>query len=136
MAKKTTIHDLPVAWKNVSFGDKTVSIGFSMSRGKTSPAAIDKILTGKRLTCKLFAGIGEGEDNGQSRAFSDGDLDVEAVFDSSGFGVRSKRFTGTLSTTIASVDAATISHFAKRDGRIEVSAVEDIDEDAADDKEE
>ena len=35
-----------VSWKNVSFGDKDVSIGFSMSRSKYSPVAIDKILTG------------------------------------------------------------------------------------------
>jgi hypothetical protein len=122
MAKKA-IHELPVSWRNVSFGDKDVSIGFSMSRGKHSPMAIDKILTGKRLSCRLFAGPGTDGD-GQPSLIEDSDLELEAVFDSSGFGVKPKRYTGTLSTTIANVDSATIAKFAKRDGRVEVTSIE------------
>lgn len=129
MTAKKPVYELPVKYGSVTFGDTTVSISISMSRGKLKPNQIDEIFTGKRLTMKLFAGVA-GSKDGQKTAFEDGDLTVEAVFDSTGFGTKAKSYTATLSTAITSVDSKEFSQFAKRDGRAEISAIADDEDDA------
>lgn len=57
---KETLHEIPCGYKNVTFGDKTVSMGFSISRNKEwTPNKIMSIFVGKRLTVKLFAGTSD-----------------------------------------------------------------------------
>ena len=131
MAKDKPI-EIPVSFKNVTFGDKLVSIGFATSRTKSFPPnKADSILTGKRLTLKIFVGAPAAD--GQTRAFADGDMELAGVFDTSNLSVSSKRYSGTLSAPIESIDDSMIRQFAKRNGRIEITSVEKADnEDAGD----
>jgi hypothetical protein len=126
MAKKA-IHELPVSYNNVTFGDTTVSIGINISRSKHKPNDIDKMLVGKRLDLKMFAGVAGGQE-GQQSLVEDSDLEVSGIFDASGVSIKPKSFGATLSATIGTVDDEVLKTFAKRSGRIEVYSVDDAEE--------
>lgn len=125
-APATAETKVPCKFKNINFGDKIVSIGFSVSRGNLTVGQADKLLTCKRLTVKLFAStVGSAE--GQSTMFKDGDLDIEGVADCGGFTAGGKAISGSLAFLINSIDGPMLSKFAKRDGQIIVTKVEDTD---------
>jgi len=128
------VKEFPVSYGNVSFGDRTASVGLSISRGNCTVNEADKAFTGKRLTMTMFAGPpGSG---GTPSAFADGDLEVTAVFDSTGFSAKSKKIGLTVSAMLEDIDPATFSQFAKRDGRIEIASIEDADGDGGEEGDE
>lgn len=117
--------EVPCSFKGVNFGDKIVSIGIGISRGNITPALADKTFTSKRLTVKLYAGVAKSAE-GQTTAFADGDLEFEGVADVAGFNAKAKNITSSLAFMIESVDGPLLSKFAKRDGRIVVSKVDEV----------
>lgn len=133
--KAPTVKDLGISYGNVSYGDALVTIGCKVARGNLSVAKADSILTGKQITCQLHAGVTADADPKQGRMFKDGDFSIEGVFQSKGFSVTAKRISFSLSIPIKSLPkGASPEMFAKREGRMELVYVEDIDESTDEDE--
>lgn len=136
MARKNTSTEttFPVAYSNVNFGDKTVSMGFSISRGNITPAQADKLFCGMRLTVKATASSIKAKSGSNGTAdtmFKGSDLDIVAVVDINSYRVTAKTIGSSLKFAIESIDRKTLSMFSKREGQLIISKVQKAD-DAAD----
>jgi len=139
VAKKASdnVLELPVVFSNVNIGDKTCRLGISISRGNITPTQADKRLCGKRLTGTIFAAPdGVSTTNGQQALpGADGDLEMAGIFDVKGFTVSTKSIGAGLTFALASIDIETLAHFAKREGRIVITGVQELEADEEDEDE-
>lgn len=137
MAKQTAILELPVAFGNVNIGDATASVKISISRNNLKPAAADKHLCGMRLSGTIYAapsGVSTG--NGQKALpGADGDEEIAGIFDVKGFTVTPKKISAGLTFSLKDLDIGTLSHFAKRDGRMVINGVQKIEDEEESDEE-
>lgn len=135
MAKKETVLDLPVAFKSVSFGDKTARLGVSVARECLKVNQADKGLCDKRLTGTIEST--DSENDGQGRLDGmDTTLRLTGIFDVKGFRVDSNQIGFGLTFSLKDLDRAVLSEFAKRSGRLIVEGAEAIPDDAEDDPDE
>jgi hypothetical protein len=134
MAKKieapSAILDIPVAFGNVNVGDTTARLGCSSGRGTggLTITQADRNLCGKRLKAKILARTSGGSDQG-SLPGAEADPEIEAVFDVKSFNVSGKHIGFGLTVQINSINISTLTHFAKREGRLAISEIADIPED-------
>ena len=135
MAKnKTVLLELPVAFGNISIGDKTARVGVTISRGNLTPSKADKELCGKRLIGQIVA-VPEGtQPENEPLPGMNGDISLAGAFDVKGFGVTSKHITLGLTFAIKSIKVEDLAHFAKRDGRIVVNETQALSEDDEDEE--
>ncbi len=136
MAAASEVLDLPVSFKGVSFGDKTARVGVALDRTsvKLKLSDFDKNLCDKRLTGTIKSKPSETDGQGRLEGF-DGLLEVNGTFDVKGFKVSSNSIDFGLTFSLKDLDRATFSEFAKVGGRLIVTGVEDIPEDAVDEEE-
>jgi hypothetical protein len=124
--KGTALLDVPCEFKNVNIGDKTARIGVAVDRGELSVTDADKKLCEQRLSGRIVAKPpGSHGDQGALDGMEDDQI-IDAVFDCKGYGVSSDSISFGLTFMLASVDIATLSHFAKRGGRLIVNEAEDL----------
>lgn len=132
MAKKAQtengVVELPVRYGNVSIGEDTARLGVRISRGNLTPGKADALLCGRRLTCQLTC-VPRGKDADQPTLPGvDVGRQVEAVVDVKAVSMTRKNIGAGLTFALAEVDLDSLVHFAKRDGRISISKVEDLDD--------
>lgn len=126
--------ELPVHFSNVSIGDTTCRIGVGISRGNITVAQADASMCGRRLTGKLIAQK-NGDAPGQAALPGIPDPELEGIFDVKGFSVTTKRLSIGLTFALAGMDLATLAGLAKRDGRLIINKVEDLDSDDEEEEE-
>jgi hypothetical protein len=126
MAKKSApVLELEGSFGNVTVGEKTMKIGFTLERKKLSLSKADSTLCDKRLTGTLTARPIGWEPDQKGLDGMEEDAEVKGSFDIKGFRVSSDILHFGLTFMIKSVDISMLARFAKRDGTI---CVEDVDE--------
>jgi hypothetical protein len=111
---------------NLNVGDEVCRIAVRIDRSKLKLADADKLLCSRRITCKLvFDNGGSGETPQLPGA--DDKLTVKGSFDTKSFGVNAKSIAAGLTANIKDIDLEELTKFAKREGRIEISGVVDIE---------
>jgi hypothetical protein len=136
MAKKAAtengVVELPVRYGNVSIGEDTVRLGIRISRGNLTPGKADALLCGRRLTCQLSC-VPRGKDVDEPTLPGvDVGRQVEAVVDVNAVSMTRKNIGAGLTRSLADVDLDSLVHFAKRDGRLTITKVEDLDDKGGD----
>lgn len=139
MAKKKPESDalleLPVSFGNLNVGDETARLGVSVSRGALTVSQADKHLCGKRLTGEILARTnGAQADQGALPGLVD-DITVEGVFDVGGFTASPKKIGFGLTFLLSASDVTQLARFARREGRVTITGIENIPDDEADDGE-
>lgn len=123
--------DIGVDFGGVSIGDATCRLGVKVTRGQLPLSVADECLCGRRLTGSVVA-AGKDDAPGQLHLVDISDR-VDGTFDVARFGVAPDSITFGLTFSRESVDVETLSHFAKRSGRLVVESVEVIPADDEDD---
>lgn len=119
---------IPVAFKNLSVGDETTTLGFSVIRERLNIDAAEQAFCGKRL--KVCILVGAGSDPDQGALWDDVQYRVDGIADAKKFSVTPKLINSSLKFTLSGVDVEELSHFAKRDGILIVTKVTDAADEA------
>lgn len=131
MAKKAkaepAVLELPVAFSNVSIGDKTCRVGVTVSRVSLTVSQADKNLCGRRLTGKLVP-LANGDAPGQTYMDGTGPAELAGIFDVKGFSATTKHIGFGLTFMLEGLDLTTIAGLAKRDGSLIVNDIQEIPE--------
>jgi hypothetical protein len=130
MAKKQqeTVLELPVAFGNISIGDKTARIGINVDRGDMTISQADKNLCEKRLSGKIVSRpTGDHKDQAALPGM-EFETALNGVFDVKGFSVSKDALSFGLTFALASIDVSCLAHFAKRSGWLKVNDIEAIPE--------
>lgn len=131
--KKRTVKyeaKLKVKFKNLSVGDETTTLGFSVSRDALNPDAAEELFCGKRLQVRLLAG--PGADPEQGILWDDVQFDVEGIADVKKYSVTPKLISAGCAFQISGVDVMELTKFAKREGILLVVKVLGDTKDQAD----
>jgi hypothetical protein len=120
--------ELPVAYGNVSIGDKSARLGVTVSAGNLTPNQANKLLVGRRLTGQVLARLGNGQPGQGSIPGLEKDPKLAGVFDVKSVGMTPKSYTFGLTFSLDKLDVEMLSHFAKREGILTVKDVEDLPE--------
>jgi hypothetical protein len=121
---------LPVAYGNVSVGDKTARIGLTIHRGNLNITAADKTFTDKRLSCEITAKP-NGDAPGQNTLpgmEGSGIASLTGVADVKGIRATGSAFNIGLTFNLKMIDVKTLAGFAKREGDLIVNGIEEIPE--------
>ncbi len=124
--KVEAVLDLPVAFGNVSIGDKTARIGVTVDRSSLSVSQADKHLCEHRLTGRIVSKPQGDHPDQAALPGMEFETALAGVFDVKGFSVSKDNLGFGLTFAIASIDVANLAHFAKRAGRVVVEDVEAI----------
>lgn len=130
-AAEAFVLDAAVEFGDVSIGDGTCRLGFVADRKAITLQQADRNLCGRRLVGKIVARATGTADQEGLPGLEDQDTTITGVFDVKRIGVTPKTVSAGLTFALASVDAESLTHFAKRSGRLRVSSTEDIPKDAA-----
>jgi hypothetical protein len=122
--------DVPVSFGNVSIGENTAGISVKIDRKSLNPVAADELLCGRRVEAKIAAGTTEADPD-QPLLFDDLDYQLAASFEVKGYSVRPKYIRATLNVILADIDVEVLGHFAKRQGRLVVFEVGELEEPVA-----
>lgn len=136
MAKKngkTAVIDIPVEFGGVSIGGSTTRIGVRINRDDLNINAADDVFCGHRLTGRVELGNGD-ESPGQTRFVDQTEL-LEGIFDCKRIGFDAGHISTGLTFNKKDIDMDLISRFAKGSGRLVITDVGEIPEDAEDDDE-
>lgn len=121
--------EVPVSFGNLNVGDEKTRLAVSISRSKLSVAKAEKHLCGKRLEIEIVARpAGAAAEQEGLPGMEDADLKVTGIADVKGFGVTSKHISTGLTFQINSINLEELAHFAKREGRLTITSVEELDE--------
>ena len=134
--RKGSLLTLPVAWGNLSVGDKSCRIGVTVDRSSLKVAEADKHLCEKRLTGQLQVKAPDEHPDQQHLDGMENGREVAGSFDIKGFSVSKDAITFGLTFAIASVNVESLAHFAKRAGTLLVDDSEAIPENGDDEEEE
>lgn len=124
----SAVLDIPVAFGNVSIGDKTARIGITVDRSSLSVSQADKNLCEKRLSGRIVSKPAGDAPDQASFPGMEFTTALEGVFDVKGFSVSKDSLGFGLTFAIASVDVSSLAHFAKRAGNLVVADVSAIPE--------
>jgi hypothetical protein len=123
---------LPVAYGNVSVGDKTARISLTIHRGNLAITKADATFTDKRLSWEIKARP-NGDAPGQAALpgmEGSGIMSLTGVADVKGIRATGSAFAIGLTFNLKSIDVKTLAGFAKREGDLIVNGIEEIpDED-------
>lgn len=125
---------LPVRFKNLSIGDQTTTLGFSVARDRLTVGAAEEAFCGKRLKVRIVVGAGNAPEQGL--LWEGVKYDVEGIADAKKFSVTPKLIASGLCFNIEGVDIEELSHFAKQDGWILVTKIAEAKAERDDDEEE
>lgn len=128
--------DIPVAFGNLSVGDKTCRLGVTIDRGTLGVTACDNKLCERRLTGKIVAKPADSQVDQGSLTGMEDDTVVPGVFDVKGFSVTGDNLSLGLTFAIKSVDISELAHFAKRAGRLIVEESEELPDGGDEDSDE
>jgi hypothetical protein len=123
---------IPVRFKNLSIGDQTTTLGFSVARDRLNVDAAEQAFCGKRLKVRIL--IGAGTDPDQGILWDDVTYDVEGIADAKKFSVTPKLISSGLCFNIDGVDIEELAHFAKRDGVVLITKIAEADDDQDDEE--
>lgn len=123
MATKTKpVLEIGCGYGNVTVGDDTVRVSVVCGRGNLNLSTADRTLCGKRLHVKLLARAAGGSDQ-ESLPGAESDLEIESHADAMSFLVSRKKISFGLTFAKEGLELATLTQFAKRDGRMSVLSV-------------
>lgn len=113
---ETAVLELPVAYSNVSIGEKTCRVGIHISRGNLTLAQADKFFCDKRLVGRILARRSGSASQESLPSMEDEDYELPGAFDVKGYSVSAKAFSCGLTFMKESIDVETLANFAKREG--------------------
>jgi len=121
------VMDLIVGFGNVNIGDKTARIGITVDRGNLSVSQADQSLCGRRLTGTLIAQP-DGDAPGQETfpGMDSGNTELNGSFDVKGFNVTAKNISFGLTFSLKDLEMELLGHFAKRNGRLNITEVAEL----------
>lgn len=129
MAKKAAsaaVLDIPVAFGKYSSDQSSCSIGVTIPRENLLIAKADRAFCGCRLTGKFFPKLPDAQPDQGTLDGMDEDP-VAAIFDVKGFRATAEHYTLTASFMKKSIDKAAIEGLAKKQGRLVVESIDDIE---------
>jgi len=126
--------EVDVQFGGVSIGDETARVGIKIDRGRMSVEEADEFLCGKRLTGRIEV-CAPGEQQGQQSlpGMKDTRPHLDGTFDVKRFGVSLKEISAGLTFSIASIEVSELAKFAKKNGRLTITAAEFLPDDDDDD---
>lgn len=119
--------NIGVDFGGVSFGDKTARLGVTIDREKIELDRADELFCDRRLTGTVILGHTE-DDPTQKDLIADAAHTVSGTFDVKGFSCKPSNLTIGLTFGRLEVDPGELSLFAKKSGRLVVTASEEIPE--------
>lgn len=126
-AKKTAWEiNIGVDFKGVSFGAKTARIGVGISRDRMALDRADELFCDRRLTGTII--MGHSNDDPAQLNLLDVAHSVSGVFDVKGFSAKADTLDIGLTFGRLEVDPGELSLFASKEGRLIVTAAEEIPE--------
>lgn len=126
-AKKTAWElNIGVDFGGASFGDKTARLGVTLNRDKVEIDRADELFCDRRLTGTIV--LGHTEDDPTQLDLIEVAHKVEGVFDVKGFRVTTDEIGIGLTFSRNDVDSGELTLFAKKSGRLIVTAAEEIPE--------
>lgn len=136
-AKSTDTKVFPVEFGGVGIGDATARLGLKFDIKVMSVKVANELLCGTRLTIKAVLGR-PGDEAGQAMIpwTEDAAHEIEASVDVKRFSVSPKNITAGLTFQVKGLDVESLSHFAKRSGKLHILDVQEIPEDEAGDEDE
>lgn len=124
--------DLAVDFGQVSIGESAARVGVKINRSEgLTISQADRTFVARRLTGKIKAKpipAGQREDAEQGTFSGMEDAELSGTFDVKSLSVSDQEFGLGLTFNLKDTDIATLAHFAKRSGRLVVTAVADIPE--------
>jgi hypothetical protein len=130
MAKKHIL-DMPVSFGRVGVGAGTALLPIKIAREDLDISEADNTLCGHRLTCRVLV-MPKGEDLNQQRmpGMEDSRLEIVGVCDVKRIGVSPDEISCGLTFNKKDVDGDKLFDFANRTGRLVVTNVAEIPEEA------
>lgn len=137
--KSDAVLTLPVKYGKVSIGEAIASVPITMQLSDLSLNSAYKQLCGKRITGQIMARSG-GAQAKQASLMEGSDLEIEGAFDIKSFSFNKKKISTTISFSLESISIEDLAHFAKREGILTATGIDEIpekdDEDDDDEEEE
>lgn len=124
--KGVEVLKIPVAFGKVSIGETIASIPISASLQDLSLATARDKLCGKRIIGSILARGGGAQARQSSLPGADGDIEIDGAFDIKSFSFNKKKIGTTISFALESIDVVTLAHFAKREGFLSATGMEDL----------
>ena len=125
-SKKKTAFELNIGvdFGGVSFGDKTARLSVTLNRAKIDLDRADELFCDRRLTGTVV--LGHTEDDPAQLELINVAHKVAGVFDVKGFRVTTENLAIGLTFSRNDVDSGELTLFAKKSGRLIVTAAEEI----------
>lgn len=118
-------HDVGVQFGGVSIQDTTCRVGgITIDRERMSLEKADELFSNRRLVGRIV--LGHMDDGAGQLELFDGDIAVYGAFDVKGFRCNAAAFGLSLTFSRADIDVAQLSQFAKCEGRLQISEVNEI----------
>lgn len=126
---KTKKTEIPVEFGGVSIGRTTARLGVNIARSSLSLETADELFVGHRLTCRITLDKSD-EKNGQKSLLKDGNHRLDAICDCKRIGANADTIATGLTFSLGDLDIAELAKFSKGAGKLIVSDVAAIPEEA------
>ena len=123
-------NEVPCKFGRISIGKETVGVPVSIERSALGLESADSLFTGMRSNATLKCDPNATEDaEGQSK-FGDQEIELDAIVECSGFGVRGDHYSATLNLSKADANLPELSKFAARTGTVQLTKPQKVEKKA------
>jgi hypothetical protein len=126
--KKGKELDLQCAFGDVSIGDHTARVGVTVERSELTVSQADKSLCEKRLIGRITSKPADEHPDQQRFEGMESEDTLNGIFDVKQFSVTKKAVKFGMTFALKSIDIATLSRFAQRNGKLAIDSIDAIPE--------
>lgn len=127
MAKaKETMLRIPVSWGGVGLNKESARIGAKFARSACSFSQVDKMILGKRITCRVTAAAGNDNPDQPPLEGMKQIIEKTVTVDVKGVNVTKKNITLGLTLDLDAMSGDEFAEFVGRAGAIEIEEITDI----------